>query len=94
MIQSEITTKENSSTISEGFKSNKLKNSTSPKKLTNEENNDFSFLDEGSLKEDDEEASKMNKLLGNKKNFTNDVKQNENFKNDEMQLEKEDPLNT
>ena len=94
MIQSEITTKENSSTISEGFKSNKLKNSTSPKKLTNEDNNDFSFLDEGSLKEDDEEASKMNKLLGNKKNFTHDVKQNENFKNDEMQLEKEDPLNT
>ena len=43
--------------------------------------------------EDDEEASIMNNLLGKKKNFTEDVEQ-KNFKNDEIQSEKESHINT
>ena len=94
MIQGEATTKDNSSIIIEGFQSDKLKNSTSPQKLAKEDNNDFNWLDKDKLNEENEEASKLNNLLGKKRNFIENVKQIENFKNDEMQLKKENPLDT
>ena len=89
MIQGEATTKDNSSIIIEGFQSDKLKNSTSPQKLAKEDNNDFNCLDKDISNGDNEEASNLNNLIGKKRNFIENVKQIENFKNDEMQLEKE-----
>ena len=69
MIQGEATTKDNSSIIIEGFQSDKIKNSTSPQKLAKEDNNDFNWLDKDKLNEENEEASKLNNLLGKKRNF-------------------------